>query len=362
MANPKVTVEINGKDNLSPTIKRATVNLKEMGEKVSQLGMRFGAAFTLPLIGAGMALNKFGSEAVKTVKETQDALNEAIAGGDGQKIAEARQAYAALSPEVLRAAEAYKQMQTAIQPAMAAIDGVKVQLLEVMARVLKDMSPYITMAAEGFAKLVNQFINLPVPTQNFILGMLGFVAAAPIVITAVGQVIGTIGILKDLLIVMPGLSTAAGTAIKGLGTVMGGVATGPVALLVAGIGALVLLFQSGWVDKAIDAFNQLAWIIAYGWGKTLGLDVSRMALPTPSNLAGTKANGGPVRGGGTYLVGERGPEIFTPRSSGTIIPNHQLAGAGGNITIVYSPTMSTASPDEIENMASIIKQALRRQR
>ena len=25
--------------------------------------------------------------------------------------------------------------------------------------------------------------------------------------------------------------------------------------------------------------------------------------------------------GGTYLVGERGPELFTPSSSGTIIPN-----------------------------------------
>lgn len=29
------------------------------------------------------------------------------------------------------------------------------------------------------------------------------------------------------------------------------------------------------------------------------------------------------------IVGERGPELFVPRSAGTIIPNHALAGAGG---------------------------------
>lgn len=32
----------------------------------------------------------------------------------------------------------------------------------------------------------------------------------------------------------------------------------------------------------------------------------------------------PVRGGGTYLVGERWPELFTPRTSGSITPNNQL--------------------------------------
>lgn len=41
---------------------------------------------------------------------------------------------------------------------------------------------------------------------------------------------------------------------------------------------------------------------------------------TPANNAmrfrGARANGGPVMGGGTYLVGERGPELFTPGASG----------------------------------------------
>ena len=46
-----------------------------------------------------------------------------------------------------------------------------------------------------------------------------------------------------------------------------------------------------------------------------------------------RANGGPVMGGGTYLVGERGPELFTPTSSGNITANSSLGGGGNTVTI-----------------------------
>ena len=48
-----------------------------------------------------------------------------------------------------------------------------------------------------------------------------------------------------------------------------------------------------------------------------------------SNFGGARASGGPVVHGNSYLVGERGPEIFTPRQSGTIIPNGGGAGTTG---------------------------------
>lgn len=41
------------------------------------------------------------------------------------------------------------------------------------------------------------------------------------------------------------------------------------------------------------------------------------------------AHGGPVRAKQPVIVGERGREVFTPDRSGTIIPNNQLAAAGG---------------------------------
>lgn len=49
-------------------------------------------------------------------------------------------------------------------------------------------------------------------------------------------------------------------------------------------------------------------------------------------FGGGKAEGGPVGQGTSYLVGERGPEIFTPRTSGNITPNHALQGGSGSST------------------------------
>lgn len=55
-----------------------------------------------------------------------------------------------------------------------------------------------------------------------------------------------------------------------------------------------------------------------------------------------RADGGSVSGGGSYIVGERGPEVFTPNTGGTIIPNHALGGGGNvNSTIVVNINGST---------------------
>lgn len=52
---------------------------------------------------------------------------------------------------------------------------------------------------------------------------------------------------------------------------------------------------------------------------------------------GRRAAGGPVMAGGTYLVGERGPELLSMGTgSGNITPNDQLGGATYNIGPVYA--------------------------
>lgn len=48
-------------------------------------------------------------------------------------------------------------------------------------------------------------------------------------------------------------------------------------------------------------------------------------------FGGFRADGGPVAAGRSYVVGERGPELFTPSSSGQITPNHAMGG--GSVTI-----------------------------
>lgn len=64
---------------------------------------------------------------------------------------------------------------------------------------------------------------------------------------------------------------------------------------------------------------------------------------------GARADGGPVSGGRTYLVGERGPELFTPNVSGAIIPN----GAGG-MSITLAPRISIDARSDQAQVAQLV--------
>jgi tape measure domain-containing protein len=69
-----------------------------------------------------------------------------------------------------------------------------------------------------------------------------------------------------------------------------------------------------------------------GGGGTIGLVTNLLGIV--GGIAGF-AEGGRVGMGRPILVGERGPELFVPPSTGNIVPNEQLGGGGGgNVTIV----------------------------
>ena len=57
------------------------------------------------------------------------------------------------------------------------------------------------------------------------------------------------------------------------------------------------------------------------------------------------AKGGSVKGGSSYVVGERGPELFTPGISGTITPNHAMGGST-NIVVNVDASGSSVEGDE----------------
>ena len=58
-----------------------------------------------------------------------------------------------------------------------------------------------------------------------------------------------------------------------------------------------------------------------------------------------RADGGPVSRGKSYIVGERGPEMFTPGASGHITPNHALGGST-NIVVNVDASGSSVQGDE----------------
>lgn len=66
---------------------------------------------------------------------------------------------------------------------------------------------------------------------------------------------------------------------------------------------------------------------ASGWMSTTPGTSLNPAYAGPPSPFPAKAAGGSVTADTPYLVGERGPELFMPSRSGTIIPNGQMAGA-----------------------------------
>ena len=76
-----------------------------------------------------------------------------------------------------------------------------------------------------------------------------------------------------------------------------------------------------------------------------------------SDLPGLE-NGGRASAGRSYLVGERGPEIFTPKSSGTVIPNNQIGSGGGGTNIVVNVSAEGMQADANENRGKELGVAL----
>ena len=102
-----------------------------------------------------------------------------------------------------------------------------------------------------------------------------------------------------------------------------------------------VLVDKGDLEGALALISQIK-----GFQKTYG-NVSdpfaAMAGASNIDLSGLqfRASGGPVMAGGSYIVGEKGPELFTPNASGNITPN---GGFGGNTINV---TVTSADPNAV---------------
>ena len=106
---------------------------------------------------------------------------------------------------------------------------------------------------------------------------------------------------------------------------------------------------SGWLGNTFGPKDAASTVVS-GMGKTFPGDIP---------IDGGRANGGPVRGGRPYMVGERGPELFVPGSSGNITPNHQL---GGSTSVVVNVDASGSSVQgdsgQAEQLGDMIGQAV----
>ena len=79
--------------------------------------------------------------------------------------------------------------------------------------------------------------------------------------------------------------------------------------------------------------------------------------PTGSMVYGARAMGGNVNPNMPYMVGERGAEMFVPKSAGTVVPNNQL---GGGIVVEQNLNFATGVSQtvraEVLNLLPAIKE------
>ena len=73
------------------------------------------------------------------------------------------------------------------------------------------------------------------------------------------------------------------------------------------------------------------------------------------------ANGGSAKAGGSYIVGERGPELFVPRTSGTVVPNHAMGGASVTVNVDASGSSVDGNGNEAAQLGKAIGVAVQQE-
>ena len=105
--------------------------------------------------------------------------------------------------------------------------------------------------------------------------------------------------------------------------------------------------------------------------KAIGRDLLRMVFqqsitqPLAAGISGAfqnmfRANGGPVSSGSPYIVGERGPELFVPRASGSIVSNSNMNQGGSSVGSSINVNYNIAAGVTRTELQPILEQERRR--
>lgn len=195
--------------------------------------------------------------------------------------------------------------------------------------IMEEVSTFVSESLVPAFKSIYEFLSkYVIPTLTTIL-----VPVVKALYSAFNQVAGTIADNEEKLkplytlfkgvaaftrdVLAPVLGTVLSAALKVVGSVLSGLISGFSSLVgfigqvVSGIQAIINLVKNNPIVKGIGGLID-------------------------NVFGGGRANGGAVTAGTTYLVGERGAELFTPNTSGAIIPNNAIGGSGATINLTVN--------------------------
>jgi tape measure domain-containing protein len=101
------------------------------------------------------------------------------------------------------------------------------------------------------------------------------------------------------------------------------------------------------IEQAINAIK--SFLTPFSAATPLGAgggQVGKFGTLGPNYGIPQRAAGGPVSSGQTYMVGERGPELFVPGRSGTIVANDKMGGGSTNVVVNVDAKGSSVEGNE----------------
>lgn len=127
---------------------------------------------------------------------------------------------------------------------------------------------------------------------------------------------GVLGALDNVMASMAGQNRKAFEAHKALATAQ----------------AIISTYQAAAEAIAFPPGPPLSFIYVAG---AIAAGMAQVSAIQSQTYSG-KAMGGSVSGNTPYVVGEKGPEMFVPAGSGTVIPNSELRGGNGPVNINFN--------------------------
>jgi hypothetical protein len=198
------------------------------------------------------------------------------------------------------------------------LDAITPMVENIVTKVMPALSSFAESlgGAEGLKGTFDTFVsaakNLFLPIFNGIRSAFNNIKAS--VMENKAEFTALFNFLKNY--VAPFLGGALRIAIQGIGAVISTVVN-LVAGLVRGLQSVISLGQ-----RVSGVIGSVGGFLGFG---------------------GNRAIGGSVSGNTAYVVGERGPELFVPQGSGTIIPNNRMGGGGTTINLTVNGAIDSES-------------------
>jgi len=346
----------NGIDNTVEDIGRVVLPIleellitfrDEIMPRIKEFGIAFANAFTQAID----KLRPFITTMVTQVLPAIIAVGGAIIGTLVKALTEVGKFIGDNAGLVLSLVAAYTAFTVAINLAAAAARA-KVAVMALLSLSVQSFGGPLTLAIALIAALVAGLVvayNSSEEFRNVVNAVFRAIQPLLSVVANLALFIGT-NIVRAF-----GLAV---TVVSELAKILWGDGNGPLAIALNAIGKVFdaitapIRFFIGLVQSAIDIVRTL--INLANNLPFVGGFLPRGGAGGPARERG-RALGGPVTGGQQYMVGERGPELFVPNQSGSIVPNNSL---GGQINVTVQAGAFLGSSDDAREFARRIYGAL----